>query len=297
MAVAQDKTLSGWYEHASTPKWDGTSPFTERSGVMPTYTPLMLETWSEGTNGNTISTSNFVPRGSTSTATYTNAVTGPFGAPITGQFTIEEAGRNFGGSLAGGVGGTTCAEGTSMWIRVANRIPAEFCAGYQLSTGEGSDGYGSTKWIRLGFAPTGQRLTLQLSGFLDSACGTNVSVGYISDEIGGSGPQYFPSSPVLARNTWNMIQIRIYFSTNASLGYAELWIDDTYIGQTGNFQTLPVGDDVLNDLTLGDYWNGASQADNTWQWDEIIVTQETPNTLDSGGRPYISELTQVSDFS
>lgn len=263
----------------------------------PTYTPIMAESWAGGTNGNTINTTNFNPRGSTSTATYSNDITAPFGEATTGRFTIPEGDRNFGGNFADLFNGITVNEGDTMFIRWYNYFPSAFCAGYQLGTGEGSDGYGSTKWIRLGFAPTGQRLTFQLGNFSNSACAASHNIHHISDEIGGSGQQSWGSTPTISRDAWVAMQMSIYFSTNSSLGYSRLWVGSTYIGQTANFQTLPSSDNVLNDLTVGDYWNGASQAANTWYMDEIIVTTDTPNTTDAGGRPYIHPDTRVSDFA
>ena len=87
----------------------------------------------------------------------------------------------------------------------------------------------------------------------------------------------------------------------------EFWLGETYLGRgfdpnagnTETFGTSPSGITTLDNIRVGDYWNGnAFQTTFTYQ-DEYIfynATGNPPNTLDSGGRPYISPSHQVSDF-
>jgi hypothetical protein len=89
------------------------------------------------------------------------------------------------------------------------------------------------------------------------------------------------------------LQFQIHWSTTS--GWIRVWDHDTYIGQFSAGATLEPGTYFTN-LVLGDYWNGGSRQSTSWYIDELIITTQTPNTLDGGGRPYIDPRTKASDF-
>jgi hypothetical protein len=191
-----------------------------------------------------------------------------------------------------------------MWIRVYHRFPSTFCAGYGTKSG---DGWGYTKWLRLQFNTTSTfqwdtesaRLTYQLGGFSGSSCSPAASSPTIATLTVEGVPNgefvWFDRSNARAvqRDQWRALQFQIHWSTSS--GWVRVWDHDTYIGQfTGGATLKP--DTYLTRLILGDYWNGGSRESTNWYIDEVIITAQTPNTLDSGGRPYIDPQTKVSDF-
>jgi hypothetical protein len=53
----------------------------------------------------------------------------------------------------------------------------------------------------------------------------------------------------------------------------------------------------LQDIAIGDYWNGSTPSNTEWYMQDIIATIDPPTTLDSGGRAYISPTTKAGDFA
>jgi hypothetical protein len=144
------------------------------------------------------------------------------------------------------------------------------------------------------------RLTYQLGGFSGSSCssaGSSPTLSFLTVEgvpngdhvslEGVNGPRIVP------RDQWRALQFQIHWSTTA--GWVRVWDHDTYVGQFSAGATLEPGT-YLTNLVLGDYWNGGSRQATSWYIDELIITAQTPNTLDSGGRPYIDPRTKASDF-
>lgn len=279
------------------PNQDGTYDSAYPAGDKPVaaYTPVLADTWGDGVVGNSVA--NFNARNA-GTVTYSDDVASPFGNSIVGKMDIATNENNFGGNFPVG-SNLVVNEGDDIWIRWFNYFPSSFCAGF----GTAGDGYGRTKWIRFGFASTGQRLTLQLGGFTGQSCSVDdLYFAYVSNEIGGSGNEYFKLAGIdqqgtVARDQWVRPQMRIKFSENPAIGFAQLWMGSTFIGQTDNFQTKPVGDNTLNDITVGDYWNGWAYQASSWYHCETVITKEQPTTVDSGGRPFISPLISASAFS
>jgi hypothetical protein len=278
-------------------KYYSAYPSGDAPEVIPTYTPFMAFDFS-GTLAASASQAEFSPEPDQSpenSLIYSDDVTGPFDEAVVAKQSIEAQGnRSFGGTFLDG-SGLAITDNSDTWIRIMHYFPAAFCAGYDLGTGEASDGYGSTKWLRYGFGVSGDRITHQLDGFLNSACGTAMNQGHTSFEITGGSDANTPSPATIPRDQWVAIQYHIHWAEDAT-GFVRAWLGDTYLGEVGSIITKPAGDDALNDLTLGNYWNGASHQANTWYIQSVIGTQQTPNTLDSGGRAYISPLTKVSDF-
>lgn len=294
-----DQPKIGVINQAINGGFDSKDPSGLSSARNPTYTPLMVESWAGGVVGQTINTSNFSKRSSPSPedfeAIYTDARNDPFGAPVTGELSIVQGARHFGGHFSPAIGGQIVNEGDEFWTRFKIFIPSSFCAGYQLSVAEGSDGYGSTKLWRLGLDANGQRLTGQLAGFQNSQCGIDdVYIEYISAEIGASASYLFGGRATLTRDIWHDIVFKYLFSVTA--GHVQLWHNGSFIGQTMDFQTLTFDGDDIHNITIGDVYNGNSQANNAFSMDQFIFTMDTPNTVDAGGRPTIHPETRVSDF-
>ncbi|HEU4654400.1 MAG TPA: hypothetical protein VFS47_10455 [Steroidobacteraceae bacterium] len=111
----------------------------------------------------------------------------------------------------------------------------------------------------------------------------------------GAGNQPFPdyTAAPLVRGKWQALQTHWHFGD--SDGYVEGWVDDTYLGRS-NHTTLKSGATV-DGIVYGDYWNGGFPVDQAFYYDDVIVTAQKPNTVDSGGRPFIHPSHKVSDFS
>lgn len=269
----------------------------------PSYTPLFTYSASGQTVGQRLV--DFNPEGTP--PIYSNDVTGPFGqSPVIKVF--GTAGSNWYGGRWKHEFGQSAAQLLSagnMWIRVYHRFPKEFCAGHGSTSG---DGWGFTKWLRLQFNTSklfswdtqSGRLTYQLGGFSLNSCtsaATSPTISIVTMEgvpngkfiwLDGNGARVVP------RDQWRALQLQIHWSTTS--GWVRVWDHDTYIGQFSDGPTLEA-DTYLTNLVLGDYWNGGSIQATSWYIDELVVTTQTPNTLDSGGRPYIDPRTRVSDFT
>lgn len=289
MGIEGNCDFTDCFKQSSTPIYDGNNYSSER-GDSPTYTPLKMVSFASGTLGTALNETDFsttLARGE-----YSNDITGPFGDSQTGKFKCVSGQNLFGGNYLG-IDPTQTAEGTDMWVRCFFYFPTAFCAGF----GAGGDGYGSTKWIRFGYGDGANRCTLQLSGFTSSSCATGtVEFDHFSFEGYGTSTVNLPTNAVITRDTWQDIQFHIHFSTNSANGYIRIWQGTTYLGQVSNIVTLPAADDTLFDFVIGDYWNGYPYQTTDFYGDEFIISQQTPNTTDSGGRAYIPPTTKVSDF-
>jgi hypothetical protein len=271
----------------------------------PTYTPFYTRDFQEGTIGANLQ--NFSSSSASRPVQYSNDIAGPFGEAKVAKVGLNTGAFNaFGGQFTDWVTKSRASLiGTDVWIRIYHYFPTAFCSGYSTQAG---DGYGATKWLRLGFNSDASRMTYQLGGFTSSSCNANgPRVTYVSTEgfpdatgglyhYFGAGGDY-QTGPVIGRDAWHALQLQIHFGDLRSNSYVRAWIDDTYVGQpTANSATLPAGATGWDQLFLGNYWNGGTPSTNSWYVANMIITQETPDTLDSGGRPYISPVTQVSDF-
>ena len=150
MGIEGNCNFTDCYEQEERPIYDGNNYSSARVADAPTYTPFMAFNFS-GTNGASASQTEFSPEPDQSpqnSTTYSNSVSGPFGESINARIDMEAQGnRYFGGGFTDG-SSLSIANNTNTWIRIYHYFPAAFCAGYDLGTGEGSDGYGATKWVR-----------------------------------------------------------------------------------------------------------------------------------------------------
>jgi hypothetical protein len=92
----------------------------------------------------------------------------------------------------------------------------------------------------------------------------------------------------LPRDQWFALQMAWNIQTSGNGGWVRLWVDDTYVGQV---TTQVSAGYTVQTWGLGDYWNGEAwiQGSSTARFylDSVVITKETPNTTDSGGRPFI----------
>lgn len=277
-----------------------------RSGVAaaaPSYSPIVANTLAGGTNGNNVAGISGVGPG----MQYSNDITGPFGESTVAKVSVTAGEHGYGGWVdlnAHNLSNTNLA-GTDLWIRVYHYFPSGWCAGYILNNAQGDDGYGSTKWMRLNWANSGAHMTYQLSEFAHAACSTSGSsptVGFVSLEgflDGGTGFYWVTSPPLISRGTWHALQWHVHFATTEADSYIRLWIDDTFIEQPPKqCATISAGGgtDFIDALVFGDYWNGTPWQSTAHYIANLIITRETPNTTDAGGRPYISPSANAADF-
>lgn len=283
------------------------SSISETTDAASSYAPFYTWSAAGGTLGNTITGWSEVVG---NRLTYSDAVSGPFGGNRVARQGLLTNSNFFGGRFVSNLTGLNIAEGSDLWIRIYHLFPADFC----FSSGNVTETpWGATKWYRLQFGSEGSsnRLTVQLgddngTGFASgSTCRTSVPWGFITDEYGGGGTNKAvptPQAASIVRGTWAALQSHIKLSSSSSTGYAEHWINDTYLGRSidrntsqNTYATRP-SSGALWGLYFGDYWNGAPYYNTPFYIDEIICTIEQPSTTDSGGRPYISPSARVADF-
>jgi len=293
--------ISGWVRQLVSPIYDGGNPLSLRG--TPTYTPLTKFNFA-GVNGAEISSTEFAGNSAT---THSNAIAGPRGASTTGRHQIDLGASGYSGTYLE-MAGIQTLHNSDIWFSKAYYFPSSFCAGYQA----GGDGYGSTKWERLAYTAIGERITLQLAGFTEDACAIPaLEFAHLSLEI--DGPERiitYPTPGIIPRDKWVILCTHIHLATDGT-GYVRGWFseangagwDTIYLGQgldvslSDVYQTLPAADNVLDSAGVGGYWNGNAYQATAWYTDELIISMQTPNTLDAGGRPFISPYTAVADYA
>ena len=75
-----------------------------------------------------------------------------------------------------------------------------------------------------------------------------------------------------------------------------IWINDQFLAELTDVTTLDSASSSVSSIWWGNYWNGGFPLDQYWYLDEMIITTNKPNTVDSGGRPYIDPQTRIADF-
>lgn len=275
--------------------------------VTPTYSPLFTWSAAGGISGEPVTgfaSNNF------NRMTYSTGIPGPFGGSGVGQQFLEGDGLFWGGNIIENLSSLDIGEGDDIWIRFYHYFPEFFCftSGELPPPPDGPDRWGNIKWLRMEYT-NGTRYTQQIGSLggtpiADSpTCGSAAGWGGFTSEYGGDQNKETSSSTQITRGTWLALQFHVHLSSNPALGYTESWIGDTYmgiavdqIGGENRYLTMPAGGQPIDFLVFGDYWNGSPHFDQQFYFDEWIITTETPNTVDSGGRPYIAPGTQVSDF-
>jgi hypothetical protein len=206
--------------------------------------------------------------------------------------TTANAGNNFfGGEYR--TDGMDVGPGDDIWMRHAVFFPNGFCFGYG---NEQNDGWGATKWMRIEFdnGDPGNRLTLELGNFADNDCNATTEIWGAAREYAGATNCLPEQAHTLGTGAWHFVQWHVHLASDDS-GFIRFWLNDQFLGQWDG-QTLPDDQPSIGFIQYGDYWNGSPFQDVEWYIDEIIMTEEEPDTLDSEGQPFISPSTRVNDW-
>lgn len=208
---------------------------------------------------------------------------------------FAQAGENyFGGYFQ--TPGIDVGAGQDLWMRQALYFPKGTCFGH----GSGGDGWGVTKWMRIEFdnggpaGSPGDRLTLQLGNMALDGCNPTATIWGASREYAGVANARPGSDVHMQAETWHMLQWQVHLATDDS-GFIRFWLNEQFVGQWDG-QTVSAESPRVSFIAYGDYWNGTPFQDLNWYLDEVIMTTETPDTLDSEGRPYIAPSARVADW-
>ncbi|WP_196159518.1 hypothetical protein [Reinekea sp. G2M2-21] len=95
-------------------------------------------------------------------------------------------------------------------------------------------------------------------------------------------------------DVWESYQIVTTFDTipvdQGGLAEVRFYKNDQLIGKVTDSKTLNADNHTADFTFLFTYWNGGSPKTQTMWVDEITLTNETPPTLDSEGKPYLESL-------
>lgn len=253
------------------------------------YAPLKLMSF-EGGTVNTEATGANGFETCMSNTLYSSAVSGPLG----GSRVCKIEGLNAGGTVFGGLmvsPDVRPSEGSDCWVRIYHYFPSTFC----FQNNGGGDQWGQTKWIRFQFGAGGDRLTFQMGNYSASVCNTNgLMWGATTEGNLGTINHEFPTQISIPRGGWRCLEWQVHFSTNPANGYIRGWVDGEYAGQVTCKTMADTGN--LTEIIYGDYINGGHILNNPWYIDEAIITFETPDSADSGSRPFIGTTRQTGDF-
>lgn len=193
---------------------------------------------------------------------------------------------------------TTAGEGETVWFRAFFYFPETFSFSADNITG---DYWGFGKFMVLSqVGGGGSRMYMQLpSPSMKNYGDDGFSPAGIL--VGADAPMSTCWNPgnglswTVPRNRWVALQMAWKLSTTN--GWVRLWADDTFIGECSTI--MPQGYRVGN-WGIGNYWNGGPWIQNSstadfWM-DDVVVTKQTPNTVDSQGRPYIHPSHFAGEF-
>lgn len=262
----------------------------------PTYAPLFISNLTGGNVGNAPISSewSFVQQNSIK---YSSDVPGPFGESKCGKLIVPGGGVYPSSYFFAGYihPETTLTSGEDLYVRVYQRFTSSFCAAYSNTSGT-NDGYGNTKWFR-GYFNDHPFWTFHLENFSFRSCNpSGPRIGDIETDTGIAG--FESSGVILNRDEWIAMQLHVRCSSVAANAFCRVWLGETYLGQlsTPTMTTHPGGTTRFS-LVMGDYWNGGAHQTSTVYLGDIIVSKQTPNTLDSGGRPFIHPSHKKADFA
>jgi hypothetical protein len=267
------------------------------------YNPWYKQAWDAG--GSLGAVASYITGSGIQQVFNSNTIAGPFGeTQVLKVSTFKNPADSnrgyFGGTLASAAN-VTLNNGDDTWVRFYHYFPSAFCAGTDGSSG---DWDGTIKWFRYQFASNGsRRLTYKMGGIANGSCSTTSASPKMQGaamEVMASGTNNdYLSSPVsVPRDQWVALQWHIHHDQTIGASKVEMWIGSTYCGAVSPLlcSTFPAVSSDSIVFVLGDYWNGGSAAGNSWYISNAIFTKQTPTTLDSGGRPYISPTARISDF-
>lgn len=273
----------------------GSSTGGNAGGTAPGYQPFTLADCDDGTVGTDAVGPDAL-----------EAIAGP-GTVYSDEQSLDDVGRScksraeadkhfFGGRFR--TDGMNVGEGDDLWMRHAVYFPTGFCFGYGDKSG---DGWGATKWMRIEFdngnpstGGPGNRLTLELGNFAHAACNDSTEIWGAAREYAGNANCKPSTQASLGTDAWHFVQWHVHMAADDS-GFIRFWLDDKYLGQWDG-QTLPSDKPKIAFIQYGDYWNGSPFQTVEWYVDDIIMTQQAPDTLDAEGHPFISPAARVKDW-
>ncbi len=256
----------------------------------PTYTPLLKEDFETWTLGQAYDASIQNP------AVIDNLNYSSGTQSVKANFVHNT--KPFGGSI---LLPSTVGIGDDCWLRAKMYLPST-CS---FSYGDAGDGDGWMKFLSLHGSSGALYIGLespykQVPGDADFAAHGVSSLldwGMVSCKwMGGVD---------VPMDVWFSLQIQLHIEQDGvGNSWERIWIDEQYLGQCDHLSGttgVPFGT-TFNKFRLGDIVNGAiwiaGGATNEFWMDDVIVTTDTPNTLDNETppHPYIHPDTKVSDF-
>ncbi len=181
--------------------------------------------------------------------------------------------------------------GETVWYRVYLYMPSTLSLSYGDVSG---DGFGWNKFLVMAKLDHGSpRMYVQPRSSYKVDFGQSGFYGtglYVNHDGLGSGYCHLQQSTyTFPRDKWFALQMAWHVATDSSAWIRE-WSDDKFIGQCDGAGQVPSGYDVQS-WGIGDYWNGGAWIKNgstaDFWIDDVVVTVQSPNTTDSGGRPFI----------
>jgi len=257
----------------------------------PSYTPLKLISFDSGTLGAQAggATGFDVPQDTSVNGypKYSADIAGPFGGGKICKMAWSAADKYFfGGDYFRG--SKTIVDGDSLWVRQYIYLVPTYLWTYSAANTNG-DGWGGTKFLRIWFAD-GSDNCWQM--YNDGKIWGMTTEGYATLN------HTFNRAAMTAtpQGQWVCQEKQIFFHSNPALGKGRFWENGVFVQEfTG--QTKAPGTVTVTRILHGDYWNGGSPQAQSWYLDEIIITTQTPDAVDTSGRPYIGTARKVSDFA
>jgi hypothetical protein len=283
-------------------------------GSSPTYTPIVAEDFSGGSLSATYSPTSWKSGASIYDDTY--AKTGSQSLKITAAagepYPTCGGDTYFGGYQAFAI---PIPIGNTVWYRAYLYFPSTFSWGYVFQSGTdstegsncgfgGADGNGPLKFMRLSPTTGTSRIYLQPYCQRRNVAQPSGNITRIISETGPTFADLDNADGKVLIGEWVALQIAVKVASDSS-GFIRYWLNDNYIGEATG-PTVSSGNSLAH-WGFGTYWNGVHYTDGSagredfWV-DEVICATDiegygAPNTLDSGGRPYITSTTYVGDFA
>lgn len=245
----------------------------------PTYTPLVVDDFEEGTAGQNS------PWMATGSMVYDSA------HAHSGSKSVRISFRH----LQNGYGGTKnmpqgVTAGETVWYRVYLYMPSTLSLSYGDTQG---DGFGWNKFMVMSQYDHGApRMYVQPASAykVDYGQPNFYATGlYVNHGDLGAYCQLKNGTYTFPRDRWFALQMAWKVETNTS-AWIRVWSDQEFVGECAGGGQVPSGYEV-HSFGIGNYWNGGAwiQGGSTADFwiDDVVVTKQRPNTTDAGGRPYI----------
>jgi len=250
----------------------------------PTYTPMVIEDYEGYSNGAAID------------PTWTTRSFVDSSRPLSGTKSgVIKFKNNTGGQVGNFYGfekqlGGSVGIGETVWYRAYFYFPSTVSLNYHNGSGDGGDGWGYMKFLALkGSAGV---LYTQLASLrrLDYGDPNFANTTFASAHDFGIPSCTNMGGVVIPRDRWVAIQVAHHLQTTGNGMWTRIWMDDTFVGECAQNQGVTAGYSIY-EWKLGNYINGGGHiqggSTDTFWIDDVVITKQTPNTTDSGGRPYI----------